>query len=340
MLLAAAAQITIAAGHGEAIEPLAADQPLLLADVVVFVEQVPAHVVKDQLQRPHPQLASGAVSEAAHPRIALQPHAAMRHDRRLDRLGAARCGQGIAPHQGRIHHRMAGVAAHRRQGSGADAGPAQSFIQLGQQILGRGIRQPAGRLAHHVVHLPQTGRREHGSAEAVAVAHVVVPGAEAVGGEELLEILAEGGRFAAQVGTGDRFGGGDQVLVQADAALGRAVKRHLQQVAQQRHHPQEHRPIAQRRQPAMNRARGPRQRRQLQRRRAGDRAAEAVGLQPGQISADGAGIGVAGTVQPAENGCGAIGQVALRQRREDRLQLLGAGGIGGGQIRPGAQQPD
>ena len=51
------------------------------------------------------------------------------------------------------------------------------------------------------------------------MAHVVVAVAEAVGGEEFFEVLAQGGRFTGQVGAGDRFGGADQVLMQVAAAL-------------------------------------------------------------------------------------------------------------------------
>ena len=265
VLLGVAAQVAIAAGHGEAIEPFAADQPLLAPHLVLLKEEIPAHVVKDQLQRPHPQLTSGAACKAAHAGVALQQHAAVFHDCRLDRLGAAGCGQRIAAHQLGVDHRMAGIAAHRRQPISADAGPAQPFIQLGQQVLGRWISQPAGRLLHHVVHLPQPGWGEHRGAQAVAVAHVVVAVAEAVGGEELLEVLAQGGCFARQIGAGDRFCGRDQVLMQVAAALGWPVKGHLQQVAQQRHHPHKHRPIAHGRQPAMDGPGGTRWWRQLNR---------------------------------------------------------------------------
>jgi hypothetical protein len=87
-------QIAITAGHGEAVEPFAADQPLLLADDVVFKQQVPANVVvKDQRQRPHPQLAGGAVDVAAYAGVSLQPHTAILHNRCLDRLRASRRGQ-------------------------------------------------------------------------------------------------------------------------------------------------------------------------------------------------------------------------------------------------------
>ena len=55
--------------------------------------------------------------------------------------------------------------------------------------------------------------------------------------------------------------------------------------------------------------------RQLDRCVDGHGAAEAVGLQPGQIPADGGGIGVALAVQPAQEGRGPIGQVPFRQGR-------------------------
>ena len=40
--------------EGEAIEPFAADQAVFLADHVFLDAEIPAHMVKDQLQRPHP----------------------------------------------------------------------------------------------------------------------------------------------------------------------------------------------------------------------------------------------------------------------------------------------
>jgi hypothetical protein len=70
--------------------------------------------------------------------------------------------------------------------------------------------------------------------------------------------------------------------------------------------------------------------RQLNRCRAGDCTAEAVGLQPGQIRADRAGISKTLPVQAAQEGSGPIGKVTLGDRREDRLQVLGTGGITGG----------
>ena len=93
VLPAATAQVAIAACHGEAIEPFAANQPLLAPHLVLLKEEVPADVVEDQLQRPHPQLAGGTVGKAAHAGVALQQHAAVFHDCRLDRFGAAGCGQ-------------------------------------------------------------------------------------------------------------------------------------------------------------------------------------------------------------------------------------------------------
>jgi len=86
--------------------------------------------------------------------------------------------------------------------------------------------------------LPQTVGREQGGADGVAVAHVVVARTEAIGGEQLFEVLAQGGRLTGKVGAWNRFALGDQVLGQRRAGL--AVKRLLQQMAQQHKHPLEH----------------------------------------------------------------------------------------------------
>ncbi len=131
--------------------------------------------------------------------------------------------------------------------------------------------------------------------------------------------------------------------MQVAAALGWPIKRQLQQVAQQGHHPQEHRPITHWRQAAMNgapRVLSGRARRQLDRRRTGHSTAKAIGLQPGQIAPDGIGISKTLPVQPGQKGSGPVRQVSFWQGREDRLQLLSAGGIACGQIGPAAQQLD
>ncbi len=83
--------------------------------------------------------------------------------------------------------------------------------------------------------LPQPVGREQGGADGIAVAHVVVAVAEAVGGEQLLEVLAQGGGLGGEVGAGDGLGALDQVLGQGDA--GCPIKGLLQQVAQQGEHP-------------------------------------------------------------------------------------------------------
>ena len=69
------------------------------------------------------------------------------------------------------------------------------------------------------MHFPQAVGREQGGADGVAVSHVVVAQAEAIGGEDLLEVLTQRCRFTAQVGTGDGLGGGNQVLVQVGCYL-------------------------------------------------------------------------------------------------------------------------
>ena len=124
-----------------------------------------------------------------------------------------------------------------------NASPLEPLLQFSQQILGSGIGQPAGGLAHHPMNLPQPVGREQGGADGVAMAHVVVAMAEAVGGEQLLEVFAQGGGFSAQVGAGDGLGLGDQVLRQGGAGF--PVKGLLQQVAQQGEYPLEHRRITQ-----------------------------------------------------------------------------------------------
>jgi hypothetical protein len=72
------------------------------------------------------------------------------------------------------------------------------MLQLSQQVLGGGIGQLAGRVSHHSVNLPQPVGREQGRAQAVAMAHVVVAALEAVGGEDPLDVLAQGGRLTGE----------------------------------------------------------------------------------------------------------------------------------------------
>ena len=176
------------------------------------------------------------------------------------------------------------------------------------------------------------------------MAHVVVAGPEAIGGKQLLEVLAQGGRLRRQVGTGDGLSALDQVLRQRHP-LGQ-IKGLLQQMAQQGEHPHEDWRVARGREAAVHPA-GPGACggrlgmgwRQLERRQGGLGAAEAIGLQPGQIRSNGVGIAVALAVQPAQVGGGLIRQVALRQGRHDRFQLRPGGGIGGGEFWVGGEQP-
>ena len=171
------------------------------------------------------------------------------------------------------------------------------------------------------------------------MANVVVARPEAVGREDLLDVLAQGGALPGQVAAGNGAGGGDQVPLQVDAALALPVERGLQQVAQQRHHPQEDRAVPHRRHPAMADACG-RSRRQLDRRLHRPGAAEAIRLQPGQVVPDGDGVAKALAVQAREvSGC-SLGQIAFRARRQQALQLRDRAGIAAVQVRVGDQQPD
>ena len=169
------------------------------------------------------------------------------------------------------------------------------------------------------------------------MAHVVVGGAEAVGGEQLLQVLAQGGGFTWQVAAGDGGGGGDQLLMKREAAARIAIKGLVEQVAQQGHHPLEHRPIAHRRVAAGRRLRQP-DLRQPDRRQAVSPAAEAIGLQPVQIATDRPRIAVALPMQPAQEGRSPLRQIARRQGRDDRLQLLAGDRIGGVELRVTAEQ--
>ena len=173
------------------------------------------------------------------------------------------------------------------------------------------------------------------------MAHVVVGGAEAVGGEQLLEVFAQGGGFTGQVAAGDGGGGGDQLLMKREAAARIAIKGLVEQVAQQGHHPLEHRPIAHRRVASMDAADERRLRqpdlRQPDRRQAVPPEAEAIGLQPVQIATDRPRIAVALPMQPHEESRSPLRQIARRQGRDDRLQLLAGDRIGGVELGVTAQ---
>ena len=178
------------------------------------------------------------------------------------------------------------------------------------------------------------------------MAHVVVGGAEAVGGEELLEVLAQGGGFAGKVGAGDGSGGGDQLLMERERAGRIAIKGLVKQVAQQGHHPLEHRPIAHRRVAAMDAAlksagvRCRRHFRQPNRSQGFSPKAEAIGLQPVEIPTDRPHIAKALPMQPAQEGCCPLRQIARGQRRHNRLQLLAGEGITGVELGVSAEQAD
>ena len=102
------------------------------------------------------------------------------------------------------------------------------------------------------MHLPQPVGREQRRANGVAMAHVVVAGPEAVGGEQLLDVFAQSGRFPTEIGAGDAFQLLDQVVGKRDP-IG-PIKRLLEQMAQESEHPDEHRRIAQGRVAAIHRA--------------------------------------------------------------------------------------
>ena len=116
------------------------------------------------------------------------------------------------------------------------------------------------------------------------------------------------------------------------------IERLLQHMAQQGEHPHEHRAVPQGWQPPVHPARRGRHRGQLDRgiNRVG--GGEPLPLQPGQVGPQGHRISVALPMKPPQHGPGPIRQVALGQRRHDRLQLGGGDGIGGGQVRIAAQQ--
>ena len=167
--------------------------------------------------------------------------------------------------------------------------------------------------------------------------------AEAVGGEDLLDVLAQGGALPRQVAAGYGAGGGDQVLLQGCAAPVLTIEGGLQQMAQQRHHPLEDGSVPHRRHSAMQAA-GPvtarRLRRQLNRRLLRAGTAEAVVLQPGQVAADGAHIAVTLAVKAGQVGGRPLGQIAFGHGGEQVLQLGGCVGIASLQIGVGDQQPD
>ena len=222
---------------------------MLLADQVLLDAEIPADVVKDQLQRPHPPfaraIADGGAVVATGTGETLEQQPAPLGNGPLDCLGATGCRQRLTPHQGGVDHPMAGIEPQGRGGL-IEARPGQALLQFGEQGLGRGICQAAGGLLHQGPDLPQPRRRQHGGAEGIPMAHVVVGGAEAVGGEEFFEVLAQGGGLAGQVAAGDGGGGGDQLLMEREGAGRIAIEGVVQQVAQQGHHPLEHRPITHR----------------------------------------------------------------------------------------------
>lgn len=78
------------------------------------------------------------------------------------------------------------------------------------------------------MNLPQARGREHRRAQAVAMTHVVIAGAEAIGREHTFHVLAQGGGFTGHV---DPRQLGNQVLGQRNALF--AIKGVMQQMAQQ-----------------------------------------------------------------------------------------------------------
>jgi hypothetical protein len=101
---------------------------------------------------------------------------------------------------------------------------------------------------HHPVDLHQPRRREQGGAEAVAVAGVVLPQPEAVGGEGLLDVLTQRRQFTGAMAARDPVELLQQMALHRHRPrpFRRPVEGRLQQVAQQGHHPHEHRGIGHR----------------------------------------------------------------------------------------------
>jgi hypothetical protein len=163
------------------------------------------------------------------------------------------------------------------------------------------------------VDLAQTLGRQQRRTQGVAVAHVVVACPEAVGGQQLLQVLAQGGGLPRQVGAGDLLHRLDQVAGQVAAVL--PIEGLLQHMAQQGEHPTEHRAVPQGRQPPVHPSRRGHHRGQqggqLDRGSDGVGSGEALPLQPDQVGAQGRRIAVAVPMQPPQQGPGPIGQVAL-----------------------------
>ena len=323
----------LAVTQREALQAFTADQAVRTADWILFVEQIPGDVVKHQLQGPDPQLPLGTVGKGGSAGRALQHHPLALQDRGLDATRLARSRQRIGPHPAGMNHRVVGIGAHRATARHGDASLLEAQFQVGEQLLGGRIAEPASRLLQHPVNGLQFTATEQGGAEGIAVAHVVIAHPETIGGEDLLGILAQAGGFVRQIGTRDGAALFNQVALQIAPTRRITIEWLLQQVPQQREQADEHRPISERWDAAMHPTRrrnpGPPQGqgRWLERRGHRQGAAEPLVIQPGQIGTDGRDIAVARAVQMPQEGRGTISQVARRQRREQGFQFGAGGGI-------------
>jgi hypothetical protein len=251
-------------------------------------------------------------------------HAAVLQDRRLDLFGLAWFRQR-APLQA-LRTGMGAIknGAQRRRSRHLDAAPGQTFLQLTQQIQRCRISQPLGHVLHHPVDLHQPRRRQQGGAEAVAMARVVVVRPKAIGGERLLDVLAQRRQLTGAMAAGDLSQALQQVALHRHRprTVGRPVKGRLQQMAQQGHHPHEHRRISHRRMAAMDAAaagsliatKSLQQRQGLDGCGHGGGGEKPLALQPGQIAAHGVGIAVADPMEFAQQRCRPFGQITPGQR--------------------------
>ena len=137
-------------------QPFALQQPMRPADGVVLPGQVPEPRGEDQLHRPGADLISPALIGGG-PQ-AQQAYAPVLEDRRLDPLSfpwfsQAALLQGLRTGMGTIE-----IGAQRWRGGHLDATPAETLLQLIEQILRCRITQPLGRVLHHPMDFHQPRR--------------------------------------------------------------------------------------------------------------------------------------------------------------------------------------
>jgi hypothetical protein len=302
------------------------------------VPQVPTDVVKQQLQRPGAEAAVVAllllrvgddIGQVA------QAHAAAFLDRPLDpfALIAGRQGAAALLGEGAVGQGAAAMVAL----AGAtlqQPGSAQPLLQAQQQGLLRGIAEALHRGPEQAVHLQQLIGREQGGADRIALA-VAVGAApdlrvEAIGLQQMAQVVAQHGFLIAPIAALDVPEAMHQVLIKRDSAAGapagRSVEGVPEDVAQQGEHPAKDGRVRQRRVAAMHAAtcvlatRG---------------CGETVGLQPNQIAAEGLDIAVdlavaAVNLTPAAQiDRGALRQIASGRRVADLQERGGCGGITG-----------